>query len=112
MSMKALVTGATGFIGSNVARALAAEGAQVRVLARPGSDRRALEGLPVEVWEGDLLDPPSLRRAAAGCDTLFHAAAWYAFWPPDHRGIERANVEGTRNVLQAARIAGVRRGGR
>ncbi len=107
--MKALVTGATGFIGSNVVRALLARGAVVRAFARPGGDRRAIAGLPVEVAEGDLLDGASLLRAARGCDALFHAGAWYAFWPPDHRRIEQANAEGTRNALEAARAAGIRR---
>ena len=107
--MKALVTGATGFIGSNLVRALLDDGAQVRGLARPGSDRQALEGLSVDIAEGDLLDVASLRRAVAGCDTLFHVAALYAYWPPDRDLFYRVNVEGTRNVLEAARDAGVQR---
>jgi dihydroflavonol-4-reductase len=106
--MKALVTGATGFIGGNLLRELLAEGAQVRALARPRGDRRTIEGLNVEVTEGDLLDKASLARAMAGCDTVFHAGALYAFWPPNHALIYRTNVEGTKNVLEAARAQGVR----
>jgi dihydroflavonol-4-reductase len=105
----ALVTGATGFVGSNIARELLREGATVRVLARPSSDRRALEGLPVEICEGDLLDPPSLKRAVAGVRHVFHAAADYRLWAPDPRMLYRANVDGTRAVMEAAAGAGVER---
>ncbi len=105
--MKALVTGATGFIGSNVVRELLAGGAAVRALARPKSDRRAIEGLSIDVADGDLLDKASLAKAMAGCDTVFHVGALYAFWPPNHKLIYRTNVEGTRNVLEAARERGV-----
>lgn len=106
--MRALVTGATGFIGSNLVRELAAAGAHVRALARKSSDCKALEGVPTEMVEGDLLDEESLRRAAQGCDALFHVGALYAFWPRNHREVYRVNVEGTVNVLRAARTAGVR----
>ncbi|MBM4406354.1 MAG: NAD-dependent epimerase/dehydratase family protein [Chloroflexi bacterium] len=106
--MKALVTGATGFIGGNLARELLAGGAEVRALTRPKGDRRAIEGLNVEVAEGDLLDKGSLGRAMAGCDTVFHVGAVYAFWPPNHELIYRTNVEGTTNVLAAAKAQGVR----
>jgi dihydroflavonol-4-reductase len=105
----ALVTGATGFVGSNVARELLSEGATVRVLARPASNRRALEALPVEICEGDLLDRPSLTRAVAGVRHVFHVAADYRLWAPDPRALYRANVDGTRAVLEAAAEAGAAR---
>jgi len=105
----ALVTGASGFVGSAVVRALVAGGFEVRALVRPSSDRRNLEGLDVEVRLGDLRDPASLRNAAAGCRCVFHVAAVYRLWHPRPREILEANVEGTRNVLQAARAAGVER---
>jgi dihydroflavonol-4-reductase len=107
--MDALVTGGTGFIGANVVRELLAEGATVRVLARPRSDRRALADLRVEVVEGDLLDAASLRRAVAGVETVFHVAADYRLWVPDPRLLFRTNVDGTRAVLEAAAAAGARR---
>jgi dihydroflavonol-4-reductase len=107
--MKALVTGATGFVGAAVARALLREQWQVRVLARRGSDRRNLRSLDVEVSEGDLTDVDSLQRAAQGCDGLFHVAADYRLGARDPAELYRANVEGTRNVLSAAHRAGVRR---
>jgi dihydroflavonol-4-reductase len=105
----ALVTGATGFVGSNVVRELLRAGAAVRVLVRPSSGRRALEGLPVEVCEGDLLDPPSVRRAVTGVRQVFHVAADYRLWAPDARVLYRANVDGTRAVLEAASDAGAER---
>ena len=107
--MKALVTGATGFVGAAVARALLAAQWQVRVLARKGSDRRNLQGLAVEVEEGDLADLESLERAAQECVALFHVAADYRLGAPDPSQLYRANVEGTRNVLNAARRTGVQR---
>jgi dihydroflavonol-4-reductase len=107
--MKALVTGATGFVGAAVARALLGAQWQVRVLARPGSDRRNLKGLDVEVSEGDLADSRSLERAAQGCDGLFHVAADYRLGARDPAQLYRANVEGTRNVLSAAHRSGVQR---
>jgi len=106
---RALVTGATGFVGSAVARRLLAEGYAVRVLARPGSDRRNLVGLAVEVAEGNLTDPASLARACAGCDALFHVAADYRTWAPRPEQLYQANVEGTRALLRAAVDAGVKR---
>lgn len=105
----ALVTGGTGFVGANVVRELLREGAGVRVLARPRGDRRALAGLPVEIAEGDLRDPASVKRAAAGVHTVFHVAADYRLWAPDPGELMRTNVEGTRAVLEAATAAGVRR---
>jgi dihydroflavonol-4-reductase len=107
--MKALVTGATGFVGAAVARALLREQWQVRVLARRGSDRRNLKSLDVEVFEGDLTNLDSLRHATQGCDGLFHVAADYRLGARDPAELYRANVEGTRNVLSAAQRAGVQR---
>ena len=107
--MKALVTGATGFVGAAVARSLLKERWQVRVLARKGSDRRNLKGLPVDVVEGDLTDASSLQRAAQGCEALFHVAADYRLGARDPSQLYRANVDGTRNVLDAARRACVQR---
>jgi dihydroflavonol-4-reductase len=107
--MDALVTGGTGFVGANLVRELTAVGASVRVLARPGGDRRALDGVKVEIVEGDLLDAASLARACAGVDTLYHVAADYRLWAPDPAVLHRVNVDGTRAMLQAAGAAGVRR---
>jgi dihydroflavonol-4-reductase len=92
-----------------VVRELLAEGATVRVLARPGGDRRALAGLAVDVVDGDLLDPGSLRRAVRGVETVFHVAADYRLWVPDARVVYRTNVEGTRAMIEAATSADVRR---
>jgi dihydroflavonol-4-reductase len=107
--MRALVTGATGFVGAAVARALVREGWHVRVLARAGSDRRNIQALPVEVSEGDLTDRTSLERALRGCEGLFHVAADYRLGAPDPRQLYQTNVEGTRNILEASREAGVKR---
>jgi dihydroflavonol-4-reductase len=107
--MTALVTGGTGFVGANLVRELLRDGRRVRVLARPGSDRRALVGLDVEVCEGDLLDGASLRRAVRGTDTVFHVAADYRLWAPDPDELHRANVGGTRALLEAVAEHGVRR---
>jgi dihydroflavonol-4-reductase len=107
--MKALVTGATGFVGAAVARALLADGWQVRVLARAGSERSNLAGLRVEVVEGDLKNPATLAPAVADCTGLFHVAADYRLGARDHEQLYRSNVDGTRNILNAARSAGVAR---
>jgi len=107
--MKAFVTGATGFIGSHVARLLADQGAQLRLLVRRGSRRENLAGLKADLVEGDLTDAASLRRGMKGCDAVFHVAADYRMWIPDPAPMYAANVEGTVNVIQAAREAGVRR---
>jgi dihydroflavonol-4-reductase len=104
-----LVTGATGFVGSAVARALLREGHPVRVLARPTSDRRNLAGLPLEIAVGSMEDAASLAHAVAGCRYLFHVAADYRLWVPDPAAMYRANVEGTRALMQAALDAGVER---
>ncbi len=104
-----LVTGATGFVGSAVARVLLKAGHAVRVLARPHSDRRNLQGLGVEVAEGTLEDSESLARAVAGCRYLFHVAADYRLWVPDPEPMFRVNVAGTRELMLAALAAGVER---
>jgi dihydroflavonol-4-reductase len=107
--MKALVTGAAGFVGSAVLRRLIARGIETRALVRPISDRRNLAGLDCEIVTGDLTDPTSLKAAARGCDALFHVAADYRLWVPDPAPLYRANVEGTRNLMLAAIEAGVAR---
>ena len=101
-----LVTGATGFIGWHVAKKLIERGHTVRALVRPGSRVRELD---VEVATGDLRDPDSLRKAVFGCDCVFHIAADYRLWAKDAGELYRSNVEGTRNLLTAARNAGVSR---
>ena len=107
--MTTLVTGATGFVGSAVARQLLARGETVRVLARPGGDRRNLIDLKLEVAEGDLGDPASLERALRGCQALFHVAADYRLWVPRPDEIYQANVEGTRRLMELAGEVGVAR---
>ncbi|MEI6984600.1 MAG: hopanoid-associated sugar epimerase [Rhodospirillaceae bacterium] len=107
--MITLVTGATGFVGSSVVRDLLAAGRCTRVLVRPNSNRANIDGLPVEISEGDLNDGASLERALDGCDALFHVAADYRIWVPDPESIYRVNVEGTRDLMLAALSAGVRR---
>ena len=107
--MKVFITGANGFVGSAVIRQLLEEGYQTRALVRPGSDRRNLEGLPVELYEGDLAEPDSLTPGLSGCDILFHVAADYRLWIPDPDTMYRINVEGTRQLLSHAFQAGVKR---
>jgi dihydroflavonol-4-reductase len=107
--MRALVTGATGFVGAAVARALLRDGWQVRVLVRSGSDRSNLQQLALEIAVGELSDRPSLDRALGGCGALFHVAADYRLGAPDPRQLYSTNVEGTRSILLAARHAGVER---
>ncbi len=107
--MKALVTGATGFVGAAVARALIREGWQVRALVRKGSERRNVRDLSLELVEGDLGDPASLDRALEQCEALFHVAADYRLGALDPRQLYQTNVEGTRQILDASRKAGVRR---
>ena len=106
---RVLVTGVSGFVGSAVARALVAEGHRVRALVRPSSPRQNLAGLDIEVAEGDMRDAASLDRALVGVRHLFHVAADYRIWAPDPEEIVRANLEGTRTVMEAARRAGVER---
>ena len=107
--MKALVTGATGFVGAAIAKTLIASGWQVRVLARAGSDRGNLRQLAAQVVEGDLNDLGSLELALEGCTALFHAAADYRLGARDPKPLYLTNVEGTRNILSAARKVGVQR---
>ncbi len=104
--MKVLVTGATGFIGGNLARALWRQGYEVRALVRPGANDLTIRDTGIEQVPGDLLEPDSLRRAAQGCRAVFHCAAAYTFWAPDPAQIYRVNVAGTANALHAARQAG------
>jgi dihydroflavonol-4-reductase len=107
--MRALVTGGTGFVGAAVARALLQADWQVRTLVRKGSDRRNLEHLAVEIVAGDLADSASLERALADCQALFHVAADYRLGAREPAQLYRTNVEGTRNILNASRQAGVAR---
>ncbi|MCP9438478.1 MAG: NAD-dependent epimerase/dehydratase family protein [Nitrospira sp.] len=107
--MKALVTGATGFVGGAVARALVRAGYGVRVLTRPDADMSNLDGLPVERVVGDLRDPASLRAALKGCPHLYHVAAHYALWARDPSIFYEVNVTGTVNLLEAAREVGTER---
>ena len=107
--MKVFLTGATGLIGSHVARALAIEGAQLRMLVRKTSNLANLEGIDGETHVGDLSDPDSLQPALAGCDAVVHVAADYRLWIPDPKAMYRANVDGTRELLRLAREAGVKR---
>ena len=107
--MKAFVTGATGFVGSHVARVLAEQGADLRLLLRAGSNPANIEGVNAERVIGDLRDPSSIEKAMAGCDVVFHVAADYRLWVRDPEQMYRANVEGTRAILDAARRNGIRR---
>ncbi|MGH9351509.1 MAG: hopanoid-associated sugar epimerase, partial [Terriglobia bacterium] len=104
-----LVTGASGFVGSHLARLVAARGGEVRLLTRPSSDPRALTGIPAERVPGDLRDPASLKTALQGVDRVFHVAADYRLWSKDPQEIYQSNVEGTRNLLRAAHEARVTR---
>ncbi len=107
--MLAFVTGATGFLGSHVARVLAEQGAELRLLVRPTSDLRNIDGLKADRVVGDLRDPSSIAKALSGCDVVFHVAADYRLWVRDPGEMYRSNVEGTRSLLDAARKQGVRR---
>src|SRR6267378_6291919 len=108
--MLASVTGATGFLGSHVARVLAECGAQLRLLVRPTSDLRNLDDLKnADRVVGDLRDAASIEKALSGCDVVFHVAADYRLWVRDPGEMYRSNVEGTRSLLEAARKQGVRR---
>ena len=107
--MKVLVTGATGFIGGNLARRLVAQGHQVKALARPGSNTLTIDGTGVEVIPGDILDADSVDRGLQCCQWVFHCAAAYTFWSKNPADIYRTNVKGTAIVLDAAKRAGVER---
>jgi dihydroflavonol-4-reductase len=107
--MLAFVTGATGFVGSHVARVLAEQGADLRLLIRSSSDPRNIQALNADRVIGDLRDPASIEKAMAGCDVVFHVAADYRLWVREPEQMYRANVEGTRAVLNAARKNHVRR---
>ncbi|MFQ5846329.1 MAG: hopanoid-associated sugar epimerase [Candidatus Methylomirabilales bacterium] len=107
--MKALVTGATGFVGANLIRELLKDGTAVRALVRAGSPRTTLEGLDIETVNGDLQDRDSLRDALKGCRVLYHVAARYSLASRDAAEMYRANVEGTRNILEVALELGVER---
>jgi dihydroflavonol-4-reductase len=107
--LKAFVTGATGFLGSHVARVLAERGADLRLLVRPTSDLRNIADLNAERVEGDLRDAASIEKALSDCEVVFHVAADYRLWVRDPNEMYRSNVEGTRCLLEAARKQGVRR---
>ena len=107
--MKCFLTGATGFLGSHVARQLLSRGAQLRLLVRPTSRLDNIADLPAERVVGDLRDPQSLRTGMSGCEFVFHVAADYRLWSRNGQELYDSNVEGTRNVLAAARDSGVRR---
>jgi len=107
--MKCFVTGASGFIGSNLVRELVAQGHRVKALLRPKSDERGLAGVEFERVTGDVLDRKLLEREIEGCDWCFHVAASYHLWMRDYAPMYAVNVEGTRNVLEAAGKVGCRR---
>jgi dihydroflavonol-4-reductase len=107
--MLAFFTGATGFLGSHVARALAEQGADLRLLVRANSNAKNIDDLKADRVVGDLRDPASLVKGIAGCDVVFHVAADYRLWVRDPEEMYRANVEGTRGILEAARKNNVRR---
>ena len=107
--MKIFLTGATGFVGHHVAKALAAEGADLRLLTRKTSNLANLEGIKGEIFVGDLIRSEAIKNALGACDAVVHVAADYRLWIPDPPAMYRANVDGTRELLRAAREAGVRR---
>jgi dihydroflavonol-4-reductase len=107
--MKAFITGATGFVGSHVAQALAERGADLRLLVRSQSKMDNIAGFKAETAVGDLCEPASLKKAMGGCDFVFHLAADYRLWVRDPEQMYRSNVEGTRAIIQAAQECGVRR---
>src|SRR2546423_10265592 len=102
-------TGATGLLGSHVARALAENGADLRLLVRASSNRNNIADLKSDIVVGDLREPASLEKAISGCDAVFHVAADYRLWVRDPSEMYRSNVGGTRAILEAARTTGVRR---
>ena len=107
--MKTLLTGATGFVGANVARALLTRGHEVRALVRPESNTMAIDGLDIETVRGDIVDRESVARAMQGRDAVVHCAALYSFWERDPSRFYKVNVEGTRTVMEEATRAGVQR---
>lgn len=107
--MRALVTGASGLIGSNLCRALLRRGHDVRALVRKNGDLSAIRGLPVETMEGDVLDPSTLVPAAAGCQVVFHAASVFSYWGADECRLESTAVDGVNHMLAVAKAAGVER---
>jgi dihydroflavonol-4-reductase len=107
--MRIFLTGATGFVGHHVAKALAADGAQLRLLVRKTSKLKNLEGIGGDTVTGDLLQPATLASAVSGCEAVVHVAADYRLWIPDPAAMYRANVDGTRELLRLAREARVQR---
>jgi dihydroflavonol-4-reductase len=107
--MKALVTGSNGLIGANLLRELLRSGHDVRAMVRPSADQTHIAALPVEIVYGDVLDPVSLDAAMTDCDWIFHTAVHFSYWGHAPEAMARTAIEGTRNVLTAARRAGVRR---
>ncbi|HEY1984142.1 MAG TPA: hopanoid-associated sugar epimerase [Terracidiphilus sp.] len=107
--MKVFLTGATGFVGHHVARALVAEGATLRMLVRKTSSLANLEGIAGDTFVGDLGEPESLRAGLADCDAVMHVAADYRLWIPDPQAMYRANVDGTRELMRMAREAKAKR---
>lgn len=107
--MKALVTGATGFVGSHVSQLLSAQGAALRLLVRRTSRTENISDLPADRVIGDLCDPDSLKKAMRGCEVVFHVAADYRLWVGNPEQMYRANVEGTRSIIRCAQETGVRR---
>jgi dihydroflavonol-4-reductase len=107
--VRVFITGATGFVGSHVARQYAQEGASLRLLTRQTSRMDALDGINAEIIQGDLLQPEKLRSALTGCDALVHVAADYRLWVRDPQQMYGANVDGTRELLKLARETGIQR---
>jgi len=107
--MKCLVTGASGFIGANLVHELRARGHHVAALLRPGSDTRGIDGLKYDRIDGDVTDVASIKKALDGCEWCFHVAASYHLWLRDYKPMYAANVEGTRNVIEAAGKTGCSR---
>ncbi len=104
---RTLITGATGFIGNHVTRQVVASGEHVRVMVMPGEDLAPLADLDIEIVEGNLLDPPSLERAVAGCERMYHLAALFAIWTRDPNLHYKINVQGAESLLRAAMKVGM-----
>jgi dihydroflavonol-4-reductase len=107
--MKVFLTGATGFVGSHVARVYADAGAELRLLTRSSSNLASIEGMAADVVVGDLREPEGLRSAISGCEAVVHVAADYRLWVRDPKSMYAANVDGTRELLRIASESGVRR---